>query len=421
MSKTSYFVFAALMCASAAGQNNFKVIHSFQGPPNDASYVVSNVVFDKKGNMYGTSANGGLSSAGTVYELSPDGHGNWAETILYSFCEDVEGETCLDGDAATSGLALDAAGNLYGVTIEGGTGVGELSTGGGIAFKLSPPTQPGAPWTETGLYNFCSDLQGDLCLDGLAPASQMVFDSKGNLYGTTAGGGTGHLGLGGGTVFELSPSANGWTEKILYSFCSQGTGDNCPDGEIPSGGVTFDKYGNLFGTTDYSGNSNSSAGGTVYELSPGDGSWKYRRLLEVSGQSKSNYLPGPVSFDGAGNLYSTFGAPNGGVFELDPFSRKLYLFSFDGQDGKNPQDGLYVDTKTEAIYGTTAFGGGSGNIYRINKNGRETILHNFCTLSKCSDGELPYPAPTPDAAGNLYGTTECGGQYGAGVVYEVSP
>ena len=426
MKQAILLAIAAVICASAAGQNNFKVIHSFSGYPNDGSHPTGPVVFDKLGNMYGSApggSNGGCGDlgCGVVYELSPDGHGNWTETILYNFCENWNGQTCLDGTAPTGGLALDAAGNLYGVAIEGGTGVGELSIGGGVAFELSPPSQRGGAWTETVLYNFCNDLQGNLCLDGLAPASQPVFDSSGNLYGTTAGGGTGHLSLGGGTVFELSPGVNSWTEKILYNFCSQGTGDNCPDGEIPSGGVTFDKSGNLFGTTDYSGNSNTNTGGTVYELSSSAGGWKYRRLLEVPARSKSNYLPGAVSFDGVGNLYSTFGAPDGGVFKLNPSTRKLEVFSFNGQDGQNPQRGVLIDARTGALYGTTAFGGGSGNIYRINSNRKETVLHNFCALPNCVDGELPWPAPMPDASGNLYGTAGFGGEYGAGVVYSVSP
>src|SRR5579872_4534525 len=107
MSKTGLsFVFAALMCASAAGQNNFKVIHSFKGPPSDASYVVSRLVFDAQGNLYGTSANGGAASQGTVFKLSPNGDGTWAESVIYSLCSvSVDGE-CLDGAVSWAGLVL---------------------------------------------------------------------------------------------------------------------------------------------------------------------------------------------------------------------------------------------------------------------------------------------------------------------------
>src|SRR5579863_10172682 len=96
MKQAILLAIAAVICASAAGQNNFKVIHSFSGPPNDASYVVSDVVFDAKGNLYGTSANGGTGSMGTVYELSPQVGGGWSETLLYNFCTISEGQLCLD-------------------------------------------------------------------------------------------------------------------------------------------------------------------------------------------------------------------------------------------------------------------------------------------------------------------------------------
>jgi hypothetical protein len=179
------FAFTALMCASAAAQNNFKVIHSFAGYPNDGMTTDSSVVFDKLGNMYGATDGGGGQTGcgdfgcGTVYELSPDGQGNWTESILYNFCQDFDGLSCLDGSYPSAGLAVDSAGDLYGITELGGTGY-ESGSGGGVAFELSPPKKPGQLWIETVLYSFCSRVGKGECLDGgFGFPSQVVFDRGG--------------------------------------------------------------------------------------------------------------------------------------------------------------------------------------------------------------------------------------------------
>jgi uncharacterized repeat protein (TIGR03803 family) len=428
MSKTCLsFYFAAVICASAAGQNNFKVIHSFSGYPNDGLHPVAPVVFDNVGNMYGTSPGGGSNSCdsdngcGVVYELSPNQDGSRTETILYNFCANFDGLSCLDGAFPGAGLAIDASGNLYGMTELGGTG-DEPGNGGGVAFKLSPPTLQGGAWTEAVLYNFCSDFVNNTCLDGgFGLPSQPVLDANGNLYGTTALGGTGHVSRGAGVVFKLSPGSGGWTETVLYNFCSQGQGDECPDGYQPGGGVTFDKSGSLYGTTSYSGNVNSLKGGTLFELSQG-GKWKYKLLASIPANAQPSIPEGPISFDSAGNIYSTLAIVYGGVFRIDPRTKKLSLFAFNQKDGYEPLGGVYVDSQRAAIYGTNSGGvNGPGNIFAINADGKETVLYKFCTQPSCTDGSLPWATLVPDAKGNLYGTTEFGGDYGAGVVFEITP
>ncbi len=437
MSKTSlsfFFLFTfalfaltALMCASAAGQNNYKVIHSFSGFPNDGMLPTSSTVFDKLGNMYGTTSGGGNQAGcgdlgcGIVYELSPDGQGNWTETVLYNFCSNFNGSSCLDG-AYPNGLTIDAAGNLYGTTFSGGSGYAYM-TGPGVAFELSPPKEKGGTWAETVLYNFCTNFSNGSCQDGwVGEAGPLVFDNAGNLYGTAGLGGTGHVAGGEGVAFKLSPGALGWQETILYSFCTQGDGDECPDGYNPGGGVTFDKSGNLYGTTPYSGNISKLEGGTLFVLSRNREEWKYQLLAAIP-PGMEPYLPfSPIAYDAGGNLYSTLSSGgNGGVFRIDARSRKLSLFRFNGSDGAGPGT-LYIDPHRNALYGTTGAGGayGRGTIYTIDTTGRENVLYSSCSQQACRDGYGP-GGIVPDAMDNLYGTAEFGGDDGLGVVFEFIP
>ena len=145
-----------------------------------------------------------------------------------------------DGANPRGGLVFDSSGNLYGTTTYGGgTNQNRLCAnyGCGVVFELSPNS--GGGWSETILYSFCSATG---CTDGAQPEAGLIFDAAGNLYGTAGGGANA-----GGVVFELSPnSGGGWTESVLYNFCSL---TNCADGQLPSGAVTFDLAGNLYGTT----------------------------------------------------------------------------------------------------------------------------------------------------------------------------
>jgi uncharacterized repeat protein (TIGR03803 family) len=205
------------------------VLYSFIGG-NDGKYPEAGVIQDAKGNLYGTTSYGGASCyCGTVFVL--DTHGT--ETLLHSFA----GGT--DGVDPYAGLLMDAKGNLYGTTSEGGT------SGYGAVFKL---TKAGK---ETVLYSFCPE--GYPCTDdGASPYAGLVMDAKGNFYGTTGSGGT----SGYGTVFKLSKSGK---ESVLYSFTGL-------DGENPYlGFLLMDAKGNLYGTTSYGG---SDGYGTVWKLTP---------------------------------------------------------------------------------------------------------------------------------------------------------
>jgi uncharacterized repeat protein (TIGR03803 family) len=202
------------------GQAQYKVLWSFAGAGSrDGGQPVAGLVFDKAGNLYGTTRLGGnsapfpcTSGCGTVFELSPVGDGTWTETVLYAFCSRYVDSQCVDGALPQGDLLLDAAGNLYGMTNGGGKQPClSQSIGCGTVFKLSPPQSPGASWTEKVLYSFCAKPANNRCLDGAEPVGQLAKDASGNLYGATKEGGSGHVNA--GTVFELSHGMNGWTEK----------------------------------------------------------------------------------------------------------------------------------------------------------------------------------------------------------------
>ena len=254
------------------------------------------------------------------------------EQTLYNF-------SGTDGNSPLSGLVMDAAGNLYGATFVGG------AYGDGVIFEVSRDASGG--WTETVIYNFTGGTDGGTPANG-----NMIFDAAGNLYGTTVNGGTHNL----GTVFELTPSAAGWSESVLYSF------RGIKDGANPYMGLVFDGKGNLYGTTYYGGTYDA---GTVFELSrAGSGQWT-EKVIHTFNVTNGIYVPGGLAIDGAGNLYGV--AQNGGtygvgvVYELSP--------------------------------------GASGSW-------TGTILHEF---TGANDGGYPYAERLLlDSSGNLYGTTQGG-------------
>ncbi len=311
------------------------------------------LTFDAAGNLYGTTNEGGTYYGhGIVFELTPTGGGNWTETVVHDFANGS------DGNSPYAGVIFDTHGNLYGVNIYGGT------YNWGTAFEFSP--NGGGGWTETELYSF--DRNGT---DGFNPLGTLIFDAAGNLYGTTFGGGLN----GRGTVFELSPNGSGgWTETILYNFCSQ---SRCADGRNPFAGLIFDRSGNLYGTTTYGG---SSFGGTVFELSPdGSGGWTETVLHNFNQNGTDGAYPeAALVFDAAGNLYGT--TSGGGTY--------------------------YYGTAFEM----SPAGGG---------NWTETVLHSF--NNDGTDGASPYAPLILDRSGNLYGTTEYGGTDNSGTVFEITP
>jgi hypothetical protein len=423
-----------LSCTFALGQQ-YKVLWTFDSVANDGLEPVASLISDTRRNLYGTTQFGGTDAGGTVFELSPQSDGTWKEAILYNFCS-IIGFSCFDGAAPQAALAFDAHGNLYGTTAEGGTNPCPTGGGGcGTVFELSPPSSGSGEWTETVLYSFCAvPRQGtNSCLDGFHPLSQLIFDASGNLYGTTEEGGNpqpGYLDDNTGVVFELSPGPNGWTETVLYNFCSIGTGNyDCEDGASPSAGVTFDPSGNLYGTTNYSGNTRFG-GGLVYQLSPGPTGWEQTILIN----GKNSYyqgFEGSVVFDPLGNLYTTFydagRKGGGGALRLNPTTHKLVSFSFDDTVDSFPYSAPLLDLARKNLYATAKGPYAPGFVFQLTQSGQETTLYNFCSQPNCTDGAFPYAGLIEDKSGNLYGTTKYGGNSttcngsGCGVVYEITP
>jgi uncharacterized repeat protein (TIGR03803 family) len=340
-----------------------------------------------------------LMLAGTVLASGPK------ESVLHAFRDPNN----TDGLAPYGRLISDAAGNLYGTTTDGGFSFD------GIVFELTK-LGGGAGWSETILYNFADGG------DGFEPYGGLIFDSAGNLYGTTYRGGTSDD----GTVYQLTPptqQGGAWTETILYSF-SGGA-----DGNGPQGDLIFDAAGNLYGTTD---NGGSPGNGIVFQLTPGQGGIWTETILHRFTSNEGTSPRAALIFDSKGSLYGTlandgqFGA--GGVFRLKPpvtkdgpwIEKTLYTFT-GGADGFGPLCQLVLFKGS--LYGTTVHGGASGvgTVFQltppVDHRGpwTETVLHSFT----CSpDGCDPWAGLIMDKKGAFYGTTQAGGNNG-GTVYQL--
>ena len=246
------------------------VLYKFKGTP-DGYFPESVLVEDATGSLYGTTYLGGANGLGAVFKIDTTGK----ETVLYSFSGGSS-----DGCSPYPGVILDPAGDVYGVATDCG------AYKYGVVFVVDTASR------ETVLYNFSSGL------DGANPDSVLLFDTRGNLYGTTAKGGTGCGGTGCGTVFELSPQpGGGWTEGVLYRFCSL---SGCADGELPgSGPLVMDAAGSLYGTTYFGGIKDD---GIVFKLDTGG---KETVLHSFTGGSDGAFPVPGLAMDGAGNLYGT--------------------------------------------------------------------------------------------------------------------
>jgi uncharacterized repeat protein (TIGR03803 family) len=308
-----------------------RVLHSFNNDGKDG-FQPSGLTLDSAGNLYGTTAWGGDNNLGTVFKLTPNKDGSWTESVLHSFNNDGQ-----DGNGPDSygSPIFDMQGNLYGTTFQGG------DSGHGTVFEMTPNGD--GTWTESVLYSFKSDGK-----DGFPPFSHLIFDSSGNLYGTTSSGGGGKFGV----VFQLTPNGGNWTEKVLHSFSG-------PDGSHPWGGMILDSAGSLFGTTYDGGPYNT---GTVFQLTPkGKESWTESVIYSFKLNGKDGVGPvGGVIFDSEGNLYgtTTSGSPynDGTVFTLKPGShgrlKETLLHTFRGRPGQYPTASLVFD-RQGAFYGTT--------------------------------------------------------------------
>jgi uncharacterized repeat protein (TIGR03803 family) len=333
------------------------VLHEFTG--NEGLHPEGGLVFDAAGNLYGVAIDGGTDNNGTVFKLSPNSDGTWTETTIHMFA----GKSGGDGSHPGGRLIFDGAGNLYGTTGSGGTG----TLNNGTVFKLTQNSD--GTWTETVLTSFLADS------DPVNPTGGVILDAAGNLYGTSGGGR-----FNDGAVFELSPNSDGtWTDTVLYSF-----DDFQADASAGPAGLVFDAAGDLYGAAFYC---ITGCHGTVYKLRhhPSDGNLWTPTVIHAFTASRDGTGPGNLIFDAAGNLYGT--AQNGGG-PCPPLSGPLAPPSICGK-----------------VFKLTPNSNGSWS---------ESVPHLFST-------EAWVAGITFDAAGNLYGTTFDGGVNNYGRVFELTP
>lgn len=250
--------------------------------------------WDSLGNVYGDTYLGGAFGSGVIFQLVPDGQGQWTENLLYQF-------SGVGGGVPESTLVFDQQGNLY------GTASGDTVYESGTVFELA---RSGSNWVFSILHQFMDKGEGG---GGYLPSAGVIFDHQGNLYGTTEGGGQ----FRDGTVYELIQSGQNWTEKVLHSF-------HGGDGALPNDSVILDPAGNLYGTTTDGGNNGCGVGcGTLFKLTAEqNGQWA-ETVFRFPGNGSDGLLPGfndPLAFDSKGNIYGTTtggGRYSGGVvFEI---------------------------------------------------------------------------------------------------------
>lgn len=424
------------LAGSAAQAAKFKVLHSFCESHHlfcgDGSNPGSSLAMDQAGNFFGTTSTGG-QGVGTVFELERKPGGSLKFKTLYRFC--TQG---ICGHNPNGPLVIDTAGNLYG-------------TASNRVFELSPGGKRGL-WTEKLIHGFCSQQN---CTDGNGPvggltyagaSSGVPYDGVSPLYGVTGGGGANNA----GTVFELINNTGAWSESVLYSFCSQG-GDKCTDGKLPISSLIVDAFGDLFGTALEGGGKKQA--GVAFELSPNDGAWNYTSIYSfcsLTNCADGKAPDGPLTLDGAGTLLGITAAGGatctrteggcGTIFRLsqnDGLWQQAVIHSFcqqrDCKDGAEPIGAVTVNSLGD-LYGATTIGGGNdiddrevggGVVYELASDSSFRILHRFCSLANCVDGEDPEAGLVMDTSGSLYGTTNLGGAFAedtsGGTVFRITP
>jgi uncharacterized repeat protein (TIGR03803 family) len=443
MPRSIFATLALFMLATAAHSSAQTEFTIYRFPKGGARGFdpYSSLVADSAGNLYGTTQYGGTGQCinyakakigcGTVFRLTPPATsgGAWTETVLYSF------QGNYDGALPAGGVILGISGDLYGTTQYGG-----LEGGGGTVFELMPPVS-GDSWSETILHSFYDIFDGESM-----PSGNLVFDSSGNLYGTT---GASEFGLncivGCGSVFQLAPpSVEGgqWTETELHGFGGY-------DGEGPNGGLLLRKGGVLYGTTIAGGDGSGylcwqivspDGCGADFEITPpvvAGGAWTESVIYSPNGPPDTLSPSGGLVADAAGNLYgvSSMGGTGtctdeffnscGTVFQLVPPTTsggawiENILYNFQGGADGNYPAGVMVFDGTGNLYGTTFDGGnackstsaGCGTIFKLTPpstsggSWTKTTVHAF----KGGDGEWPATGLL-FSNGALYGITTSGGE-----------
>ena len=389
------FLVVAVVTQPAQAQT-YTVLYSFTGAA-DGAYPYGGVIVDADGNLYGTTFQGGdVKGCGLFHGcgVAYKVDPSGKQTVLHTFKGNSDGRQPYFGN-----LFRDNASNLFGTTVYGGI---KGNIGLGTAFELATTGR------ETVLHRFMGGGE-----DGQQPVAGLILASDGNFYGTAVAGGSREY----GTVFRMSKSGK---VTVLHSF----TGS---DGVQPTGWLTEDAAGDFYGTALSGG---STGAGTVFKISK---TGKFTLLYNFKG-APDGFLPvGALALDKAGNVYGatseggnanvcpTFGC--GVIFKISNKGKETILHTFLGPDGAAPSGGVLLGAAGD-LYGTTWAGGASdsGSIFKLDKAGTLTTLYSF---TGGTDGGLPFAGLTEDKAGNFYGATNLGGinncESGCGVVFKLTP
>jgi uncharacterized repeat protein (TIGR03803 family) len=365
----------------------------------NGSFPESDLLADSAGSLLGTTTTGGTNGDGTVFEIANiDGTYASTPTTLVNF-------NGINGASPEAGLIADAAGNLFGTT-----GLGGMN-GDGTVFEIAKVDGTYAS-TPTMLVSFNG-------INGITAAAGLIADAAGNLFGTTARGGT----KDDGTVFEVAKVDGSYATAptTLVSF------NNGANGSFPTAGLIADAAGNLFGTTSGRGGINSA---TVFEIAKVDGSYSSTPTTLVSFNDGLVVPFAGLIADATGNLFGTTelgGVSDAGmVFEIAKVgssyaSTPTTLVSFSGANGADLTARLIADAAGN-LFGTTARGGtnGDGTVFEIAKvDGTYASTPTTLVSFNGADGTSPLAGLIADAAGNLFGTTARGGTNGDGTVFEL--
>jgi uncharacterized repeat protein (TIGR03803 family) len=324
----------------AAGQLGWalSVLHEFSYANGDGIQPTGGVVADTAGNLYGTTTGGGANAPGIVYELSPPAAGQtqWTETVLSAI-----------GGTPSSGVIIGIDGALYGTTQQGG----QFNLG--TVFRLAPPAAGQTGWTTAVLHSFAGGT------DGNDPYGALVSDARGNLYGTAITGGAANQGI----VYELTPPVGqgAWSATVLHNFTGRPA-----DGSIPESALVIDATGALIGTTSQGGPTGNA--GVVFRLAPpaaGQTAWTESLLFTFNGKNGIGDLAG-LSMDRAGNLYGTTDQSRALLYELSPppagqttWVQAILYANANAKFGSYPASTVAIDPAGN-LYGTSGEGGTGG-------------------------------------------------------------
>lgn len=395
-------VASSLALAGAASAQTLTTLTNFDRSSGAYPFFGS-LIADANGDLFGTTWEGGTSNMGVVFEILKTASGyDSTPKILVNFGT--------DGNAYPyAGLIADANGDLFGTTF------GDQTVNKGTVFEIAydPATSTYAS-TPVTLATFNG-------ANGAYPYTGLMADANGNLFGTTAWGGSGNW----GTVFEVPKTSSGYTPLVsLVSF-------NWADGVAPFAGLIADANGDLFGTTEGGG---SGGAGTVFEIINTSSGYSSTPTTLVNFDFTHAYPYGNLIADANGDL---FGETHGGgglsdlgaVFEVvnsssGYSSTPKFLAGFSGEDGGYPYGGLIADANG-SLFGTTYGGGvaGYGTVFEIpfdTSTGSYASAPVTLFSFDYTDGVSPEAGLIADGNGNLFGTTDGGGTGGFGTVFELA-